>query len=188
MALQTSGAISLNDLHVEAGGGSGSTATVNDSDIRGMIGKSSGAQASFSEYYGASSALYSATVSIPANANNYYYGCRHPQYGGGFADWNVWLGGASSPSSTQFDYIGVAADTWGTEFFILEYKPGQPTLTGATQLSFEHRSNGTVYSTASLSSVSNLMDNDTRYSVVSVQGQPGTFSQFFGTTIKVVVT
>jgi len=38
MGLQTSGAISLNDLHVEAGGGSGSTATVNDSDIRDLIG------------------------------------------------------------------------------------------------------------------------------------------------------
>ena len=53
MALQTSGAISLNDIHVEAGGSSGSSATINDSDIRGLIGKSSGAQMSFSEWYGA---------------------------------------------------------------------------------------------------------------------------------------
>jgi len=55
MTLQTSGAISLNDIHVEAGGSSGSSATVNDSDIRGLIGKSSGAQMSFNEWYGASS-------------------------------------------------------------------------------------------------------------------------------------
>lgn len=55
MALQTSGAISLNDMHVEAGGGSGTQASINDSDIRGLIGKGSGAQASFSEWYGASS-------------------------------------------------------------------------------------------------------------------------------------
>lgn len=53
MALQTSGAISLNEIHVEAGGSSGSQATINDSDIRGLIGKSSGAQMSFSEWYGA---------------------------------------------------------------------------------------------------------------------------------------
>ena len=55
MALQTSGAISLNDIHVEAGGSSGTQASINDSDIRGLINKASGAQMSFSEWYGASS-------------------------------------------------------------------------------------------------------------------------------------
>jgi len=55
MALQSSGAISLNEIHVEAGGGSGSQASINDSDIRGLISKASGAQMSFSEWYGASS-------------------------------------------------------------------------------------------------------------------------------------
>lgn len=54
MALQTSGQISLNDIHVEAGGSSGSQAALNDSDIRGLIDKASGAQMSFSEWYGAS--------------------------------------------------------------------------------------------------------------------------------------
>ena len=54
MALQSSGQISLNDIHVEAGGSSGSLAAINDSDIRGLIGKGSGAQMSFSEWYGAS--------------------------------------------------------------------------------------------------------------------------------------
>ena len=54
MALQSSGAISLNEIHVEAGGTSGTQASINDSDIRGLIGKTSGAQMSFSEWYGAS--------------------------------------------------------------------------------------------------------------------------------------
>lgn len=54
MPLQTSGAISLNDIHVEAGGTSGTTATINDSDIRALISKSSGATMSFNEWYGAS--------------------------------------------------------------------------------------------------------------------------------------
>lgn len=53
MALQSSGAISLNDIHVEAGGSSGTQASINDSDIRGLIGKGSGVQMSFSEWYGA---------------------------------------------------------------------------------------------------------------------------------------
>ena len=58
MPLQTSGAISLNDIHVEAGGTSGTTASINDADIRGLIGKASGATMSFNEWYGASSAAF----------------------------------------------------------------------------------------------------------------------------------
>ena len=54
MALQSSGAISLNDIHVEAGGTSGTQASINDSDIRALINKASGATMSFSEWYGAS--------------------------------------------------------------------------------------------------------------------------------------
>ena len=57
MALQTSGAIGLNDIHVEAGGGSGTSATINDTDIRGLIGKGAGATNSFNEYYGASATV-----------------------------------------------------------------------------------------------------------------------------------
>lgn len=54
MPLQSSGAISLNQIHVEAGGSSGSQASINDADIRALISKASGAQMSFSEWYGAS--------------------------------------------------------------------------------------------------------------------------------------
>lgn len=54
MGLQSSGAISLNDIHVEAGGTTGTQASLNDSDIRGLISKASGATMSFSEWYGAS--------------------------------------------------------------------------------------------------------------------------------------
>ena len=53
MALQSSGAISLNDIHIEAGGTTGTNASINDSDIRGLIDKASGATMSFSEWYGA---------------------------------------------------------------------------------------------------------------------------------------
>lgn len=58
MAIQSSGAISLNDMHVEAGGTSGTQASINDSDIRGLINKASGAQMSFNEWYGASGDIY----------------------------------------------------------------------------------------------------------------------------------
>lgn len=55
MALQTSGPISLNDIHVEVGGTSGTQASMNDTDIRALINKASNTAVSFSEYYGASS-------------------------------------------------------------------------------------------------------------------------------------
>ena len=78
MALQTSGAISLNDIHVEAGGSSGTQASMNDSDIRGLISKSSGAQMAFNEWYGASSftppALGTHRISNTVNSIHSQYG------------------------------------------------------------------------------------------------------------------
>lgn len=61
MPLPSSGAITLNQIHVEAGGSSGTQAALNDTDIRAMIGKSSGASNSFSEYYGVSASAPTAT-------------------------------------------------------------------------------------------------------------------------------
>ena len=55
MALQSSGQISLDDIHVEAGGTSGTEAQINDSDIRGLIGASSASEMEFADFYGASS-------------------------------------------------------------------------------------------------------------------------------------
>ena len=53
MALQTSGQISLNDINIELGNASGTTISMNDSGVRGLIGKADGATMSLSEWYGA---------------------------------------------------------------------------------------------------------------------------------------
>jgi hypothetical protein len=66
VALQSSGTISLNDIHIEAGGSSGTLCSINDSDIRGLIGKSSGAASSFSNFYGASA------VSVSVSRSSWY--------------------------------------------------------------------------------------------------------------------
>ena len=55
MPLTSSGAISLNEMHIEAGGTSASEASINDTDIIDMIGKTAGTAMSFNEWYGASS-------------------------------------------------------------------------------------------------------------------------------------
>jgi len=54
MPLQSSGTLSLDDIHVEAGGATTTTASINDQDIRGLIGKGDSNLMSFNEWYGAS--------------------------------------------------------------------------------------------------------------------------------------
>lgn len=55
MTLQTSGSISLNEIHVEAGGTSGTQASINDADIRGIAANipSGHSPMRFSFWYGA---------------------------------------------------------------------------------------------------------------------------------------
>lgn len=103
MALQASGQISLNDLHVEAGGTSGSECTFNDSDIRGLISKSSGAQMSFNEWYGATSyvapTLYSSGSRYGSRTNTSSY-----SYSAGIG---------SAPSGSNRRLVVVAAGNRG---------------------------------------------------------------------------
>lgn len=88
MALQTSGQITLNDIHIEAGGGSGTQASINDSDIRGLIGKASGAQMAFSEWYGASASVWDTASAV--------------------ADW----GGGRCGFGTSYSTYSTNASTW----------------------------------------------------------------------------
>jgi len=69
MPLQSSGAISLNQIHVEAGGTSGTAASINDSDIRNLISKASGVQMSFNEWYGASAVQTPTFINSTSNNN-----------------------------------------------------------------------------------------------------------------------
>lgn len=71
--IPTSGAISLNQMHTEVDGVSGTIASINDADIRALIGKGSGVTMSFNEWYGASSALDTQTVTVGYSAGNSYF-------------------------------------------------------------------------------------------------------------------
>ena len=62
MALPSSGQITLDEMHVEAGGTSQTQSSVDDSAIRDLISKGAGVQMSFNEWYGASGSLYSDTI------------------------------------------------------------------------------------------------------------------------------
>ena len=80
--IPTSGAISLNQMHTEAGGTSGTEVSINDADIRALINKAANTQMSFSEWYGAS-ANWSTTLTIGTQTNK--AGTRYGflQQGGG---------------------------------------------------------------------------------------------------------
>ena len=75
MALQSSGQITLNDIHVEAGGTSGTQASVNDADIRGLINASSASEIQFTDFYGASAGItlktHGMVINTNANATSY---------------------------------------------------------------------------------------------------------------------
>lgn len=53
MTLQSSGSISLNEIHIEGGGSSGTATNINDADIRNLIFKTAGVTSSFDQFYGA---------------------------------------------------------------------------------------------------------------------------------------
>tara|TARA_B100001939_G_scaffold343108_1_gene355300 strand:- start:555 stop:1352 length:798 start_codon:yes stop_codon:yes gene_type:complete len=75
MALQSSGAISLNEIHIEAGGSSGTQVSMNDSDVRALIGSTASTAVSFSDYYGASADAefvgFAKVVDTTTDSSNY---------------------------------------------------------------------------------------------------------------------
>lgn len=90
MALQTSGQISLNDIHVQAGGTSGTACNLNDADIRGLtagsgrtINSSVNTAIEFSDFYGATSIIWNPTMTtgIRTTKQAYFYGYGQSSYG-----------------------------------------------------------------------------------------------------------
>ena len=104
MALATSGALTLDQIHVEAGGTTGTTCSLNDSDIRGLtaasgktINSTLGTTIDFDDFYGASGALTSGTIT------NGYYQSSTNRYRGLGSEFMV--GGSISPSNPVFTGI-----------------------------------------------------------------------------------
>ena len=106
MALQSSGVISLNDLHVEAGGSSGTACTINDSDIRGLISKGSGVSMNFAEWYGAS-----AVVAPPSGVHKITFTVNLHSYVIGGTTYYYWtttysiIGGTNASSAPYTRYL-----------------------------------------------------------------------------------
>ena len=110
MAITASGAISLNDLHVEAGGSSGSTCSFNDTDIRDILEKSSGASHSLGDYY-SKKAPFTGSGTVGAtnvyNAGSEYVPATNNRYRG----YNSNTYGSNYPSGTSYGTLSPIQDS-----------------------------------------------------------------------------
>lgn len=143
MALQTSGAISLNDIHVETGGTSGTQVSINDSDIRGLVGKASGVSMSFSEWYGAS-AVAVGTVTIVGNQFSHGYSAAvagltafgsvspSPFYFQGIQIIEVFYNEVASKSSTTYKFFVTLEGHVSTSLITSVSETALGTLSGVT--------------------------------------------------------
>ena len=153
MPLQSSGQISLNDLHVEAGGTSGTQASMNDTDIRGLVSAAANSQMTFSSFYGASAAttVLSGNSGYQAPAayvtEQYTLSALTPHR------INIILGPAAYATSTAFTLNG--RSTYAAHFV---YFPNSTSmqllladLTGGSQGTFQNFPANSGWSTVTLS-------------------------------------
>ena len=83
----------MNEIHVEAGGSSGSQCSMNDADIRGIINKGASTQSRMGEWHGASANVFDASSDKPIYGgwdNTSYYGTAGGSGSGmSSANWNA---------------------------------------------------------------------------------------------------
>lgn len=161
MPVPGSGAISLNEFHVEAGGSSGTQCSINDSDIRGLIGKSSGVQMSFNEWYGASATQAFTTVKS-GHTYHFYTGGRGSTQRGFAVGFNSPAAdtGGSTPPSGSISYTGNIA-VGGTTLGTIQKVAQRHTIIGRTSIEFE------ILGTNSNSGFTNINFNNTNTNGIS---------------------
>lgn len=84
MALPNAGVpLSINDIHIEVGGVSGTTASLNDADIRTLVGTSPGTPTSISDYYGTAYNEFAGLIGANDTGDSYLYGYQTLNAGAG---------------------------------------------------------------------------------------------------------
>lgn len=178
MALQSSGQISLNEIHIEAGGTTGTEASINDSDIRGLISKSSGAAMNFAEWYGASSSLDTQTVTSEISGT---YGSS--QY---FQGYRTGVHGSISDGTSNIYSGATIEDLYSSHFYTTDKVflniQGNRANSGWTTMTF----NGVSYQRSSATyAYSSSLDRTQWQWLISPQGNP--FGHTSGTLAVSVV-
>lgn len=128
MPLPESGPISLDDIHVEAGGTTGTLANINDADIRALIGASPGATMNFSDFYGAGGIFADFAYTNIYILDEYF----EQSYASNL--------GANTPSGNSFTYQGVTC-----HLFVVS------NLDGSLQISIRTSGTAVTFSTTDTS-------------------------------------
>lgn len=183
MALPTSGALSLDAIHVEAGGTTNTTASFNDTDIRGLtaaagktINSTLGTQIDFNNFYGASSVsvLFTTTLTVGASSapffgstarhngfnSSTFYGSTIGQYGSlsDDTDSNVFLGNEIIAINNIWIH-GSGGGAVGTTIYVRCDKSASSSLTNSNSDAFTSvEVNGTTYNRSDMNFV-----NSTNY-------------------------
>ena len=161
MPLPASGnSISLNQMHIEVGGTSGTTCSLNDSDIRGLISKSSGATMAFNEWFGASASVADYSTTLTSGHTSVTTTVGYSSYvnaAKGFLTTS-----ASQPMfGTSTNNIGSLSSTSNTNYF------GGNTIHGISMMGVTTSTTGTIYLYVATLNISN---SDTSFKEVVING------------------
>jgi hypothetical protein len=209
MALTTSGAIDLNAIHVEAGGTSGTSVSINDADIRGLtpgsgytIPTGSGTAIEFGDFYGASSLSTMTTTNYMRQASsgttNFAGYSNHSQSGGivfgaggGFyvrlrrADPYVYLEIKEMSSSYGSNWYNTSGTVSGLSTTFVSM--GRFNLTGVTSIALDWTTPTVSGSFASATVVGNTASGGT-YAASDNSFQTVSNNQSVGLQFKIMVS
>ena len=136
MALTNAGQISMNEMHIEAGGTSGTQVGMNDSDMRSLAGISTG-QIAANNFYGKSSSIdvsFNVTVGKSSDTSSPYYGVAI-DYTSGQGYGTSYNGASFGTVPSDFDDIGTYVD--GVRFTGFTYQAYPNYGTPLVQISFD---------------------------------------------------
>ena len=173
MALPSSGnPISLNQIHVEAGGISGTPCSLNEADIRALIGKGDEDAMLFSEWYGAVNEFVLTISTLGSWSTNLPGAARNQRYG--FQSYNSY--GATTGAVAKTGYFGgnnVVA------FWILQNQPNESTAYVYLEASGNiTNTNDDAFSSVSVNGAASYSRNNASFSYDSSTGR----SQWLWTT------
>ncbi len=163
MPLTGSGAISLNEMHVEAGGSSGTECSLNDSDIRGLISKSAGATMSFNEWYNAASSVADFATTMTVGHTNVTTTVGYSTFGS--ASKGFLTTSASQPMfGTSTNNIGSLSSTSNANYF------GGNTIHGLAMLGSTTPTAATTGSIHLYVATLNISNSDASFKEVVING------------------
>jgi hypothetical protein len=133
MALPASGTISLNEIHIEAGGTTATLASINDADIRALIGKADGVEMSFNEWYGASAGQsFTVTEGTDTFTAAVYYGFREERNPdvGSVSPTSLTVAGKSHPIRDAYRRVSVSGgvEQGNSAFWFILYNAADGTV------------------------------------------------------------